>query len=161
MSEQPASAPAAQPGNIVDPYRQYNFKLVIQGVVQGHFTRIDPFEIIVHHLDHREGTDHATTTTLMGRVEYPPVTLRYGLTESREMWRWLFNAVSGVSDRRNVSIVLLNEAGTDEVRRWNLIRAWPCRWRSPSFKALGNGLAIEHMTLAYDRLELDDAGAAG
>ncbi|MDJ0355994.1 phage tail protein [Paenarthrobacter sp. PH39-S1] len=161
MSEQPAAAPAAQPGNIVDPYRQYNFKLVIQGVVQGHFTRVDPFEINIPRILHREGTDRATVTTLMGPVEYPPVTLRYGLTESREMWRWLFKAVSGEVDRRNVSIVLLNEAGTAEVRRWNLVRAWPCNWRSPSLKALGSGLAIEHMTLAYDRLELDDAGAVG
>ena len=39
MSGQPSSpppaAPAAQPGVVKDPYRAYNFKLEINGVVQG------------------------------------------------------------------------------------------------------------------------------
>ena len=32
-----APAAAAQPGVWIDPYRAYNFKLVIQGVTMGHF----------------------------------------------------------------------------------------------------------------------------
>ena len=31
--------------------------------------------------------------SIPGRVEYKPVTLRYGLTDSRDMMRWLFAAV--------------------------------------------------------------------
>jgi phage tail-like protein len=77
------------------------------------------------------------------------------------MWRWVVKSASGEVDRRNVSIVLLNESGNGEVRRWNLMRAWPCHWRGPNLRALGNRVAIERVTLAYDRLELDDAGAIG
>ena len=35
----PATEPGAQPGALVDPFRNYNFKLLIDGVTEGHFTR--------------------------------------------------------------------------------------------------------------------------
>ena len=71
------------------------------------------------------------------------------------MLQWLFAAVDGRVVRQNVSIAMLDDAGTDEVRRWNLLGAWPCEWNGAPLDALGNELAIESLTLAYDRLELD------
>ena len=35
------ATPAAQPGDPVDPYRAYNFKLLINNVTDGHFTEVD------------------------------------------------------------------------------------------------------------------------
>jgi len=34
----PVPQSGAQPGVFTDPYRAYNFKLVVQGVTEGHFT---------------------------------------------------------------------------------------------------------------------------
>lgn len=34
------TAPAAQPGNWVDPHRSYNFELIIDKVASGHFTEV-------------------------------------------------------------------------------------------------------------------------
>ena len=34
----PETESGAQPGVFIDPFRAYNFKLVIQGVTEGHFT---------------------------------------------------------------------------------------------------------------------------
>ncbi|MDH6236119.1 phage tail protein [Cryobacterium sp. CG_9.6] len=156
----PAAAPQAQPGNVVDPYRAYNFKLVIQSVVQGHFTRVEGLGVKIPRLLWREGGENATVRTLPGPVEYPPVTLRYGLTDSKELLTWLFASVNGRVERRNVSLAMLNDAGTAEVRRWNLIRAWPCEWSGAPLDALGKEIAIESLSLAYDQLKLDDAPAA-
>ncbi|HKU31148.1 phage tail protein [Arthrobacter sp. NyZ413] len=160
MSMQPSTpAPAAQPGNVVDPYRAYNFKLVIQGVVQGHFTKVEGLGLKIDRILYRSGGENSTVRVIPGQVEYTPVTLRFGLTDSTEMLQWLFKAVDGRVERRNVSIAMLNDAGSAEVRRWNLIGAWPCDWFGAPLDALGKDLAIESLSIAYDRLELDDARA--
>jgi phage tail-like protein len=158
MTTQPGT-PAAQPGNVVDPYRAYNFKLVIQGVVQGHFTNVEGLGLKIGRILDREGGENSTVRVIPGQVEYSPVTLRYGLTDSTEMLQWLFKAVNGQVERRNVSIAMLNDAGSAEVRRWNLLGAWPCDWFGAPLDALGKDLAIESLSIAYDRLELDDARA--
>ncbi|WP_235835592.1 MULTISPECIES: phage tail protein [Arthrobacter] len=160
MSMQPSTpAPAAQPGNVVDPYRAYNFKLVIQGVVQGHFTKVEGLGLKIDRILYRSGGENSTVRVIPGQVEYTPVTLRFGLTDSTEMLQWLFKAVDGRVERRNVSIAMLNDAGSAEVRRWNLLGAWPCDWFGAPLDALGKDLAIESLSIAYDRLELDDARA--
>ncbi|MFE4081703.1 phage tail protein [Paenarthrobacter sp. YIM B13468] len=151
--------PAAQPGNVVDPYRAYNFKLVIQGVVQGHFTKVEGLGLKIDRILYRSGGENSTVRVIPGQVEYTPVTLKYGLTDSTEMLQWLFKAVDGKVERRNVSIAMLNDAGSVEVRRWNLLGAWPCDWFGAPLDAMGKDLAIESLSIAYDRLELDDARA--
>jgi phage tail-like protein len=160
MSTQPSTpAPASQPGTVVDPYRAYNFKLVIQGVVQGHFTKVEGLGMKIDRILYRSGGENSTVRVIPGQVEYTPVTLKYGLTDSTEMLQWLFKAANGQVERRNVSIAMLNDAGSVEVRRWNLLGAWLCEWFGAPLDALGKDLAIESVTIAYDRLELDDARA--
>ena len=155
----PQPAPAAQPGVVVDPFRAYNFKLIMQGVVQGHFTRVDGLGLKVARILYRAGGENSTVRAIPGQVEYTAVTLQYGLTDSTEMLQWLFTAVNGRVERRNISLAMLDDAASSEVRRWNLIGAWPCEWSGAPLDALGNELAIETLRLAYDRLELDDARA--
>jgi phage tail-like protein len=151
--------PSTQPGAVVDPYRAYNFKLVVQGVVQGHFTRVDGLGMKIDRILYRAGGENSTVRVIPGQVEYSVVTVRFGLTDSTELLRWLFAAADGRVERRNVSLAMLDDAGSTEVRRWNLIGAWPCEWYGAPLDALGKELAIETLSLAYDRLELDDARA--
>jgi len=154
-----APAPATKTGVVVDPYRAYNFKLLIGQQARGHFTRIDGLGVKIERRLHRGGGDAGAARSIPGRVEFTPVTLRYGLTDSTELIQWLFTAFDNKVRRQNVSVVMLNESGLDEVRRWNLLEAWPCAWFGAPLDSMGNDLAIESLTLAYDRLELDGAPA--
>lgn len=144
----------AQPGVRQDPVRAYNFRLAIQGVVQGHFTRLDGLGVRVTPILYREAGLNSTVRTIPGRVEYGPVTLSYGLSTSTELIDWLYAAVDGKVDRRNVSLSMLDDAASGEVRRWDLLNAWPCEWSGALLDSMGQELAIESLTLAYDRLEL-------
>ncbi len=142
-----------------DPYRAYNFKFEFQGSVQAHFVKVEGLGLKLERILYRAGGEHAQVRAIPGRVEYTPVTLRYGLTDSTTMVDWLFEAAEGRVRRENVSIAMLDDSGSSEVRRWNLIGAWPCELQTAALDALGNEIAIETLTLAYDRLELDDASA--
>jgi phage tail-like protein len=162
MSSQPTSAaPAAtaQPGVPDDPYRNYNFKFEVNGQVLAHFVQVEGLGFTVERILWRAGGDNSRVRTLPGRVDYHPVTLRYGLTGSMEMMTWLQGAVTGRVERPNVTIALIRPDSAGEVRRWNLISAWPCAWQGAQLDALGNEVAIESLTVSYDRLEIDPVGS--
>jgi phage tail-like protein len=147
----------AQPGTWVDPYRAYNFKLLVNGVAEGHFTEVAGLGVKVERISYREAGNNAGVRAIPGRVTYSPVTLRFGLTSSMDMWRWLTSAVEGKVQRRNVSVVVLDPGGTAEVLRWNLLNAWPEEWYGASLDALSHDLAIETLVLAHEGLQRETA----
>jgi len=150
----PEAAPSgAQPGVFNDPYRAYNFKLVIQGVTEGHFTACSGLGIKVQVIKYREGGTSQIVHCIPGPVEYADITLRYGLTSSHEVWDWLMTAVAGRVERKNVSILMLDSDGVSEVMRWDLINAWPAEWRGAPLDALNREVAIETLTLVYETLQ--------
>jgi phage tail-like protein len=142
----------AAPGQFVDPYRSYNFKLVVPGLAEAHFTDCTGLGVRVTPITYREG---GTTQVhrIPGPVDYAEVTLRYGLTQSRQLWDWFMTAVKGTVLRQNVSILLLDPDGTTERLRWDLIRAWPSEWRGAPLDASSYEIAIETLTLVFESLE--------
>jgi phage tail-like protein len=148
-----ADTPSPAPGAPADPYRNYNFKLEIQGVTQGHFTQCSTIGARVQALSYREGGLQQVVRRLPGQVEYGDVTLRYGLTSSNELWLWFLTAVKGTVERKNVSVIMLAADGSTEVMRWNLVNVWPREWRGAPLDALGQEVAIESLTLVYETLE--------
>jgi phage tail-like protein len=154
------ATPAAQPGNWVDPLRAYNFKLLINNVTEGHFTEVTGLGVQVERISYREAGNSAVVRAIPGRVTYASVSLRYGLTSSQELWDWLMTAVEGRLSRRNVSIVMLDSSGTNEVLRWNLINAWPQEWYGAPLDAMSRELAIETLVLAHEGLHRE-TGTAG
>ena len=147
-----APANGAAPGVFIDPYRSYNFKLLIQGCAEGHFTRCSNMGIKVDTIEYREGGAGHVVKKLPGPVEYEPITLHYGFTASIELWNWMMAAVNGKVERKNVSIAILDADGITEVARWDLINAWPCRWRGALLDAMGHEAAIHEITLVFESL---------
>ena len=136
-----------------DPYRSYNFKLEIGGVAEGHFTECSGLSVKIEPIAYREAGNHQLVRHIPGPVDYASVTLKYGVTKSRELWDWLMKSAEGNVQRRNVSILLLDSQGDNEVMRWNLVDAWPSEWQGAALHASEKTLAIETLTLVFDRLE--------
>lgn len=136
-----------------DPYRAYSFKLVIQDVTEGHFTSCTGLGVQVEVIEYREAGSRDVVRAIPGRTSYDDVTLRYGLTDSRELWDWMMTAVRGNVVRKNVSVLMLSDDGVNEVMRWNLINAWPSQWRGAALDALGSEVAIESLTLVFESLD--------
>jgi phage tail-like protein len=145
---------SGQTGTWVDPFRAYNFKLEILGITEGHFTECGGLEARVDVIQYRQGGINQVVHRLPGQVDYGPITLRYGVTESTDLWKWFMSSVEGKVDRKPVSIVLMDIDGVTEKMRWNLINAWPSEWRGAPLDALGKEAAIESLTLVYEELKL-------
>ncbi len=159
MATTPKPAPSgAQPGNYIDPQRSYNFRLEIDNVTEAYFHECCNIGVKVEKLMWRSGGNNQGVYCLPGRVEPTEVILRYGITASSDpnsmgMWNWLQTAVQGKVERKNISIVLLDNDGSTPAVRFNLNRAWISEWRGANLNALSNGVAIEEMTLVYESLE--------
>jgi phage tail-like protein len=139
--------------NNVDPYRAYNFKLLIEGVTEAHFTMCTGLGVAVEAIKYREAGNNQVVRRIPGRVEYADVTLSYGLTNSRDLWEWFLTAVNGTVERKNISILMLDSDGVTEMMRWNLVDAWPREWRGAPLDALSQEVAIETLTLVFESME--------
>jgi len=136
-----------------DPFRSYNFKLDIDGVAEGHFTECSGLSVKIEPISYREAGNNQTVRHIPGPVDYAAVTLKYGVTQSKTLIDWLTKTAEGIVERKDVSISLLDSQGNDEVLRWNLQDAWPSEWQGANLNAADRGMAIETLTLVYDRLE--------
>jgi phage tail-like protein len=143
----------AQTGAWADPYRAYNFKLEIQGVTEGHFTECSGLGVKVDVISYGKGGNSQVTHRPPGQVSHADVTLRYGLTNSRELWEWYVTSMRGKVERRNISIVLVDSDGVTEAMRWNLINAWVSEWSGGVLNASPHEVAIESMTIVFETLE--------
>ena len=152
-AQQGQSAAPAQTGAWTDPYRAYNFKLEIQGVTEGHFTECSGLGVKVDVISYREGGASQVIHRLPGQVSYANITLRYGLTNSRQLWEWFLTSMRGKVERRNISIVLVDSDGVTEAMRWNLINAWVSEWQGAVLNASAHEVAIESMTIVFETLE--------
>jgi len=136
----------------VDPYKNFRFLVEIDGIVQAGFSECSGFGSNVEVIEYREGGDSATVRKLPGKTSYPDITLKWGATDSRELYDWHLTAVNGAVERKNGSIILQDDAGQEKVR-WNFFNAWPSKWDGPDFNAKGNDLAIDTLTVSCERLE--------
>ena len=141
-------------GTRIDPFRTFNFRVEIDGLTVGSFRECSGLTADGTAVEYREGTDVGNTVRkLTGLNTYGNVTLRRGYTPNRELWDWYTNIVNGVTDRRNGTIVLMDERHPD-VMRWDLENMWIKKIEAPSFNATANEVAMETVELVHEGLTL-------
>ena len=136
-----------------DPYRNCNFLVEIDGITQAGFSDCSGLGSSNDPIEYREGGDNTTMRKLPGMTKYTNISLKRGLTDSRELYDWYRLVVTGKTERRNGSIVVLDADGVTEVVRWNFFNAWPAKLEGPTFSAKGNEVAIETLEIAHEGLE--------
>ena len=139
-------------GQRVDPYKNFRFLVEIDGIVQAGFSECSGMGSEVQVVDYREGGDNREMRKLLGQVTYPDLELKWGVTDSRELYDWHLSAVNGEIDRRNGSVILQDDLGIEQVR-WNFFNAWPSKYTGPTFDAKANDIAIDMLTVTCERLE--------
>jgi phage tail-like protein len=150
--------PAAQPGNVVDPLRAYNFNLIINNINSGHFVSASGLNVFVDRILYREAGLNQIVRAIPGRVTYSPVTLRYGVTTSTDVWDWLMSAVNGQVSRRRVTIAVLDSTGANTALRLVLNDAWPEAVHFAELASQSRELAIDTLVLAHDGLVREASG---
>jgi len=78
--------------------------------------------------------------------------LKWGHSDDHDLFDWRDQVANGKIERKNISIIQLDEEGNDSAR-WNLSEAWPAKWVGPSYNATSNEVAIETVEFAVEELK--------
>ena len=136
-----------------DPYLGFRFRVEIQGIQQAGFMECSAIGSHLEVVEYREGADIINVRKFPGKASYPDITLKWGMTDNQDLYKWHLATVKGNLQRQSGSVVQLDDTGT-EATRWNFYNAWPSKWDGPAFNAKGNDLSIVTLTLSCERVEL-------
>ena len=99
-----------------DPYKGFNFRVEIEGVSLAAFSEVAGLESETAVIEYRVGGETNTVRKLPGLTRYANIVLRRGITQDAELWSWRKSVIEGRVERRNGSIILLDDEG-NEVER--------------------------------------------
>src|SRR5687767_12877899 len=139
-------------GTRVDPYRGFNFLVEIDGITQAGFQEVSGLDVATPSVDYREGADPNHVRKIPGLNTYTAITLKRGITDSDELWKWRETVINGKTERRNGSIVLLDETGAEKIR-WNFSNAWPSKWTGPALNATSTAVAVETLEITHEEVK--------
>jgi phage tail-like protein len=137
----------------VDPFRNFNFRVEIDGITQAGFTECTGFEISTEPVEYREGGMTTTVRKLPGQTKYGNITLKWGLTDSKDLYNWYRDVTNGKIERKTGSIVVLDVDGLTEKARWNFTDGWPTKYNPADMNAKANEVAIETLEIAIEKIE--------
>ncbi len=134
-----------------DPYRNFSFRVEIDGIVQAGFQECTFGDTSTEAVEYREGTDPTHPRKLAGQNKYGNITLKWGLTDSSDLYDWYQSVVErgALENRKNMAIILVDEAGNDR-SRWDVEEAWPIKYDPTDFNAKGNDVAIETLEIVTE-----------
>ena len=143
------------------PYTDFNF-LVDLGTgdtsgPEAGFQECSSITTSVDVIEYRNGNDKDNSPRkLTGLTKVSDVTLKRGIIGSLALYQWLDQIRNGdPAGVRNVAIELQSEDRTAIVMTWRLLHARIVKHTSGPLNAKGTDVALEELTLAYERLELE------
>jgi len=143
------------------PYVQFNFHVNLgDGVTntpQAGFQEVSGIGMEVTITEYRPG-NYAFNNVIKtaGLNKATDVTMKRGVIGSLDLYKWLDDVRNGASTGlRTVTVELKNEDRSQTVQTWRLINARIMKHVSGPFNAKGTDVAMEELTLSYERLEME------
>jgi phage tail-like protein len=133
-----------------DPLRNVSFRVEIDGVALAAFAHVTIGAVTTDVILYRDGTDPSHVRKLPGLRKFGNVTLKRGVTTSRDLFEWLAAATGGA--RRRVTIVVMTDDGADSAR-FEVSDAWPVKYEIGELCATGQEVLIESLELANEGIE--------
>jgi len=125
------------------PYAQFNFLI----------------DLGTSHGPHAGFQECSSIQKITGLNKSTDVTLKRGVIRSSSLGDWLDQIRKGDRKAERTVTVLLKDEKHKIVQSWKFLRARIIKHVSGPFNAKGTDVAIEELTIAYERLELDPAMA--
>ena len=143
------------------PYVQFNFLVDIgDGVTEGPqagFQELSGIGMEVTVAEYRTGNmKENAVQKITGINKSTDVTLKRGVIGSLDLYQWLDQIRNGDQTAyRTVTIQLQSEDHNTVAQTWKLLRARIIKHVSGPMNAKGTDVAMEELTLAYERLQME------
>ena len=137
-----------------DPFRNFKFRVEIDGVAEAAFSEVAIGETSTEAIDYREGTEPNHVRKLPGMTKYGNITLKRGVTDSQVIYKWHKDILDGKigENRKSIAIVVIDEAGKDKAR-FVVSECWPTKYDPSDLNGKGNEVFIELLELVNEGIE--------
>jgi phage tail-like protein len=107
--------------------------------------------------EYRNGNEKENSVRkITGLNKATDVTFKRGVIGSLNLYQWLDDIRNGDQNAyRTVTVQLQNEDHTATVQTWKLLRARIIKHVSGPMNAKGTDVAMEELTVSYERLEME------
>lgn len=150
-----------------DPAPTYLFFVELSGSAVACFTEVSGMGAVRAIEKVSEGGRNDHSHVLPGKVEYPNIILKRGLSLSRELWSWFGTGIydfkvkkmdititQGAPGMNALSAAM--DAGYGIVKRWSVEKAFPVSWKLSDLNVNSqDSVAIETIEIAHEGLSLD------
>lgn len=149
--------------NRVDPYKNFRFHVVWDGVIVAGISKVSSLKRSAEVVSHREGGDISTPRHSPGRTTFDPITLERGITFDPEFETWAnlvyttegTAAVSLANYKKDITINLQNLQGV-VVRSYRVSNCWVSEYTAQmDLDANANATLIESIVLQNEGWERD------
>ncbi len=138
------------------------FLFELDGVEIGVFRELRGLEATVAVEEIREGGQNGFAHRVPGRMSWPNVVFRRGITQSNELFEWFqrssgegFAGAGNKLARHTGAITALDHVG-GRLRAWELIDVFPVRWKGPEFSAESTAPLEEELEISHHGFRAKD-----
>jgi phage tail-like protein len=145
---------------VTNPFTAFNFAVEIhvpgvsKQVCNAAFSECDGLEMTMEVKTIREGGDNGRQIRLTGPAAFGTLTLKRGLTLNYDLWDWFAAVHKDPRLRADAEVVIFDPNGVTTVAGFVLARCVPVKLKAPALNAVGGGVAVEELQLAYESLAL-------
>lgn len=131
------------------------FLFELDGVELGVFKEVSGLNVTVQTEEVREGGQNGYVHQVPGRMTWPHLVFRRGVTDSNALFDW-FAKTSGEGFAANQSkltkstgAVTVIDATGNRLRSWEFIDVFPVRWQGPDFSVESRDPLEEELEVAH------------
>jgi phage tail-like protein len=140
----------------IDPPFVGKFIFKIGTLEIGSFTEVSGLSVQIDVEELAEGGQNAYTHKLLGRMKWPNIVFKRGLTDPDTLFKWILqfsgDGFTGAGNRTGEgadgSISVLKANGTP-FRTWSLMGVKPVKWTGPRLSASSRDLAVEELEVCH------------
>lgn len=132
-----------------------SFLVEVDGVEIGRFMEVTGLEVEVGVESIDEGGENGYSHKLPGRMSWPNLVLKRGITQNDNLLDWLnkssgegFTGQGNKLERSSAAVTLMGPGGK-RLRAWNFDGAFPIKWKGPSFATDSTEMAVEELEIAH------------
>src|ERR1044072_3884071 len=144
---------------VVYPFTAFNLAVEIRvdgvamQICDAAFAECDGLEMTMDVKTIREGGNNGKQIRLTGPISYASLTLKRGMTETFDLWKWVELLQTNPDVRADAEVVVFSPDKQVKAK-FLLKRCVPVKLKAPPLNAKDGGVAIEELQLAYESLKL-------
>ena len=140
------------------PFTSFNFSVeirvegVAEQVCDAAFSECDGLEMTMDVKTIREGGNNGRQIRLTGPYNFGTLTLKRGLTETYDLWRWFDLMLKNPALRAQANVIIYAPDRAAQTAQFELSRCVPIKLKAPPLNAKDGMIAVEELQLAYESL---------